>query len=230
MPSETDAASVRIVNSLVEADALTAAEEGGLRFTEQFAGRLTESRNTVTEADGDTLITEFAPFVADQEKAERFLELDDVTNRILAEYLALARTVQDLSHSDRLRALTLFDAIGESPPPERGAPNGFIPVTGDRLPFLLDVYPRVVVYIWLDDCDDCDVMEEVLAGIDTDRFEDITTLSVYGPDAAKLLHEEYSVPGGPATLFVLDGDVDARLYGCHDHSIVENQIETLREL
>jgi hypothetical protein len=56
----------------------------------------------------------------------------------------------------------------------------------------------------------------------------LALFAAYGPDAAELLQDRYGVQGGPTTLFVVDGEVDARLQGAHYPEAIEHEFEQLK--
>jgi thiol-disulfide isomerase/thioredoxin len=148
--------------------------------------------------------------------------------RFLAIYLALgART--DFSVAERRRVVAVLDSVvGRSDAPrDDGAPEPFLPVRGGRLPLLLAMYPRAVVYAWREDCPPCDAMREVLAAQLTTDDRGIGLFAVYGPDFAPLLSERYDVEVAPTTLFVVDGVVDARLVGAHEPATVGAELDIL---
>lgn len=86
------------------------------------------------------------------------------------------------------------------------------------------------MYIWLDDCEPCETVHEDLDDIFEQPVDDLALFSVYGPDHAELLAEEYDVSGGPTVLFFHTGTVDARLYGAQHREVLETEIEKHRAL
>lgn len=232
MDATVTAESETMLERLLAADIVGPADgDDELEVTETFSHRVGQWRDTVESLDESELRDELHQVTTDRDETETVLDLVSIDTESVATYLTLAHSdVADFSHVERLHILTVLDSIDRSPPPSRGAPETFLPVHGERLPFLLRLYRKAVVYVWLDECDDCDDMKVALDAVVDDYADRVALFSVYGPDCADLLREEYGVPGGPATLFFLDGDVDARLYGAHYQEVVRSEVETLIEV
>jgi len=157
------------------------------------------------------------------------LSAADVDPRLLATYATLRERHPDVSTTRALVASVLLDSSKSGPPPASGAPEGFVPVHGEDAVRLVDLCARCVVYVWRDDCSPCEAIRPNLSEVfGTDPPEGVLALSVYGPDCAALLDEEYDVVGGPTTLFTLGGSVDARFVGVAEADALEHEIETLR--
>jgi thiol-disulfide isomerase/thioredoxin len=220
-----------LVNQLLSAGVVELSDDGdGISLAASFDERVEECAETVAELDDAALREELTAVIESEAEVDALLDVAERSEGLLAEYLALARAApDDFTHEDRLRVLAVLDALGRSPPRDRGSPTAFTPVHGDRLPFLLRVYQNAVVYIWLDDCPDCEEVRATFDDLYDEAPEDVAFLSVYGPDCSRLLQEEYGVPGGPATLFVKNGTVDSRLYGAQYEGVIESEIRTLRE-
>lgn len=232
MGSRADDRSTRVIEELLDAGVIDVDESNDeFRMTDTFNNRIDECRALVSDLDDEALRDELVDATGDAEEAAALLAASETSEDVVVDYLALSRTDgTQLSHSDRLRAMTVFDALRRSPPPADGAPDPFVPVHGDRLPFLLQLYPRAIVYIWLHDCDPCDVMKDSFEKLLEDPPEEIALFAVYGPDSSEFLQERYDVAAGPATLFFLNGEVDLRLYGPQYERLLENEIEKLRNL
>lgn len=232
MGSSDDDRSTQVIEGLLDAGVIELDEaEDEFRMTDGFNDRIDECRAIVADLDHDSLRDELIDATSDPDEAEALLAASETSEDIVADYLALSRTDgNQLSHAERLRAMTVFDALRRSPPPADGAPDPFVPVHGDRLPFLVQLYPRVIVYIWLHDCDPCDLMKESFEELLEEPPDEIAFFAVYGPDSSDLLQDRYDVSAGPATLFFLNGEVDLRLYGPQYERLLENEIEKLRGL
>lgn len=232
MGTSDDDRSTQVIEGLLDAGVIEVDEaEDEFRMTAAFNDRIDECRALVSDSDDETLRDELIDATGDNDEAAALVEASDMSDDIVADYLALSRADGNrLSHAERLRAMTVFDALRRSPPPVDGVPDPFVPVHGDRLPFLVQLYPRAIVYIWRHDCDPCDVMKESFEKLLEDPPEEIAFFAVYGPDCSELLHERYNVSAGPTTLFFLNGEVDLRLYGPQYEQLLENEIEKLRTL
>lgn len=147
---------------------------------------------------------------------------------LLGRYVALASELPDASPERRLQLLAVVDGFFPPAPPDDGAPAAFLAVHGSRLPFLLSLYRRAVVYVWREDCPPCEGMREALEEAFPEPPSDLALLAVFGPDDPELLADEYGVTAGPTTLFAVGGAVDARLVGSHYADVVRQEVEALR--
>lgn len=232
MASRDDDRSTRVINGLLDAGVIELDEANDeFRMAGAFTDRIETCRERIIDLDDDALLAELTDATGDEDEAAALVAASETSRDIVADYLALSETDGNaLSHAERLRAMTVFDALRRSPPPTDGVPEPFVPVHGDRLPFLVQLFPRAIVYFWLHDCDPCDVMRETFEKLITEPPEDIALFAVYGPDSSRLLQERYDVVAGPTTLFFLNGNVDLRLYGPQHDQLLENEIQKLGEL
>lgn len=225
-----------VIDRLLDADVVETADsnkytEQKLRLTDEFTGLVQQCETMVSHLDESELQQKLSSEINDKQEVSELLSMADTDEKILAEYLAICRTELDnLPHEDRLRALAAFSTFRRPTPPNNGTPDPFVPVNGERLPFLVRLYPRAVVYIWLEDCRPCELMKETFESTIPEPSDTIALLSVYGPDCSKLLQERYNVVGGPATLFFVDGQVDARFYGAQYEQVVETEVQKLQNL
>lgn len=186
-------------------------ERGGLRFTSDFLTTLEEVESFVTRADEAEIMDELDSVTGDEDVSRTLLDIGTESGRLVMEYLALSQ-FEGLSHLERLQALTVFDTFYVPPPPTEGSPEMFLPVRGERLPFLFEMNDRAIVYIWREDCPPCEIVKDDLDEIFSRQPEDVGLFSVYGPDCSELLQERYDITGGPTTLFIEDGEIDYRVY------------------
>jgi thiol-disulfide isomerase/thioredoxin len=145
---------------------------------------------------------------------------------ILAEYIALADS-SPLSHRQRLRLITIIDLFRTESEQEDHSPAAFIPIDGERLPFLTQIHQYSLVYIWLTDCPPCEVLRETLDELLQKPTEEILLLSVYGPASADTLKREYGVEAGPVLLFFRGEEVYMRLHGVSDPAVILDGLESL---
>lgn len=228
MDAEGTAQPERLIEALLESGVLGTEGPDELRITESFSERLDGWTSTIEEMDEPDLRGELTSFATDEE-VDALIDRCADCPTVLSEYLALGG-VDQLSHADRLRAVTVFDSFRYDGPPESGAPDAFLPVRGERLPIIFDVYEKTIVYIWLEDCEPCDITCGDFDDILTERPDNIGLFAVYGPECSSLLQERYDVTGGPVTLFTLDGEIDVRLEGPKYRQVIETEIEKLRNL
>jgi len=203
-------------------------EDEGLELSESYRTRLEERLSDLRNLSAAGL-REAIAIQQDDDEAAQLLDLSEGTVEPIAQYLTLAEAVDGLEFEKRLRLVPTLQQLYR-PAPDRGAPKSFTPVRPGQLPFLLNLYKRAIVYVWRDECPPCDTMVEEFDTFFSEPDDDLALLTVYGPADPQFLEERYNVRGGPTTLFVLDGEVDARLHGAQFSSVIESEIETLRTL
>lgn len=216
--------------------------EGEVTTTERFESAV---GGYVDEAAGRTR-EELAGLVRERVEREAvvdpFVALGAEDSRTLAELFALhdhlsaaadsgelATADAFLSSGDWLSLLPVLRLFRPVETPTDGVPESFVPVPATHVPHLTRIYSPAVVYVWLDDCSPCEAVKDDLESIFAD-LQEVMPFAVYGPDHREFLADEYQVTAGPALLFVLDGTVDARLYGAQGKRGIEAELATLREL
>lgn len=219
-----------LIGDLVDADVLVADEEGeAFSLSERFAGDREAARRRYESAEE----TERAALLADAlgvEAVPAALERVLDTPAVLADYETVTAFLPDLEHTGRVGVLNVLGTLRRGTPPDEGAPEAFLPVHGDRLPALVRLQRAAIVYVWREDCDPCDLVRGDFDELFDDRPpEDLMLYAVYGPDWAEELYEAFDVAGAPTTLFVKDGEVDARFLGAHTRTALENEVGILRE-
>lgn len=227
-----------VLTTLLDENVLETVDDGNMVvLTDRFETAIDEHRrrlaafNDVDEIDVERVDDgEDRTTTCDDTLAASLARLWETEPALLAVYRALTAFLDDSSPEDRLSMVPVLAQFGPTPPRIEGAPVSFTPVYGEYLPPFLSCYRRAIVYVWRDDCPPCDTMRAELDTVFRAQPIDIGLFAVYGPTAADSLHEEYDVNGGPTTLFVIDGRVDARLHGAHHPETIESEIETLRKL
>lgn len=218
------------IDRLIQAGVIEPVNDGDeLRLSPDLEDRIQEHAEAIPDLDEDTLTDTLAEATGHEAEAAALVEVAEDHEEIIAEYLALTE-YDELTHEDRLQAMTLLDPLRDSPPPAEGAPDAFIPVHGNRLPFLVRVHKKAIVYLWTEDCPPCDTVKEDFNEVIDPPLEGIALFAVYGPDASPLLYEKYQAVTAPTILFFLNGKVDCRLLGAQYPRVYERQIEILQEL
>lgn len=204
---------------------VVAVEDGRVSIRQQYADTCAKFADRLETADDVTGVL--------SNDIEPLTDVPTGTNEgveILAREAALKDLAPDLGRDERLRALFALFQVENPDMPTDGVPENFIPVDGTYLPATIPLLNKGVVYIWLHDCDPCDIMRDDLEDIFADAYEDVLPLGVYGPDSAATLQNEYDIVGGPVTLFIGDGSVDARLQGAHYPGVIESELDSLRSI
>lgn len=218
MDAHTEHTSMQLLETLLEAGVVDE-QDGELRLTSAFSSHFSETEASIADRPSAML----GDALADCRSPEA--ELLRRHEGPLAEYVALATYTDALTHDERLRALIVFDQFYREAPPASGAPEHFVPVHGDRLSFLFELFERSIAYVWLDDCPPCNQMKETFETVFDGPPTGALLLSVYGPDWARLLHEEYDIPGGPVAVFTNGGRIEARIYGTESSQALRNEIQ-----
>jgi len=232
---DVDAAPEAVAETLVRGGVLVETEDG-FGVDEAFTEAVERTRESVEGLDAAAVEERVAESLGDEDEGDgedrdrRALvaEVGADDREFLAVYLALTERLPSLPAETRIRVVPFLQGFRGSPPRDEGAPEAFVPIHGDRMRTVTRLFPRSIVYIWLDDCEPCDTMRETFDELLDGRAGGVELFAVYGPDYAAFLHEEYDVEGGPVTLFMLRDRVDARYYGEKHERVVENEIETLR--
>lgn len=211
----TDSAGV-----LIEAGALSADDLDSVELSGEYAAAV-EVRRQVPE---DRRVATIREHVAD---ADGVPALSGVDAGLLAHLCALAERVPELPFETLLRAALVVQSLEAGAPPTDGVPEGYVPVRGDQLPSVLQLYDRAVVYVWRENCPPCDVMVRDLEALSADLTSGMGQFAVYGPNWARPLQEEYDVVGGPALLFVARGGVRSRLYEAAYPEAIEAELRAL---
>ena len=228
--AETDAETTpeEIAGMLVRHGVLVETEEG-FGLAEPFAEEVERTRQSVEELDGAAVETRVAEAVDDEDRHALVTEVGSDDREFLALFLTLSERLPSLPDETRIRVVPLLQGFRDSPPRDEGAPEAFVPIHGDRIRTITRLFPRSVVYVWLDDCEPCDAMREKFDEMLDGPPASVELFAVYGPDYAEYLHHEYDVKGGPVTLFMLRDRVDSRYYGEKHERVVEKEIEILQE-
>ena len=203
-------------------------DQGLVRLSESYQSQVEGTLDELEGVSSEQLRTIVAER-RDEEETRRLLDVCEGDPELIARYLAVTEMTDDYDFEERLRLLPVLEQFTR-PAPDSGAPENFTPTHPDRLPFVLNLYRRAVVYVWRDDCPPCDRMKSDLESVVSGMETDLALLAVYGPDDPQLLYDRYNVRGGPITLFVLEGEVDSRLHGPQFPSVIESEIETLESL
>jgi hypothetical protein len=217
------------INRLKEEGVITSDGNGGLRLTNELRQRIDREKTRVSTFEKDEAIDELSAVTSDTSRAERLFEACEHDDGVLAEYLALGR-FDMLSKTDRLRGLILLNSLRGQPLRDEGAPEAFVPTDGNRLPLLLQMCECAIVYIWMEDCDPCDLMKKELNHIFEESPGEFGLFAVHGPSAEEVLRDRYQVDYAPVTLYFHRGEIDVRLQGAPTSRAIENEVDNLRAL
>lgn len=198
-----------------------------LTLTSDFAAALHKNEHDLQTFDEEQFADEVGHLLG---RGAGVRPLADGTVTAVAELRTLEAYVgSDRPLGERMELLLAADQVNRGVPRGDSVPNAFMPVHGDTLPILLSAYGKAIVYCWRDDCPECDLTQETFNDLYNRAPEDIVLIAVYGPDYVDILRDEYDVVGGPTTLFVVGGTVDARLHGAPHGEAVANEISILQE-
>jgi thiol-disulfide isomerase/thioredoxin len=214
---------------LLESDVLAGGDDEESLFpNEAFLTAVERRRSELETGSESDLRRQLERTLDDEARVERLLGIDDTTDELYAEFLVLREFLDEVSFEDQLNLLTVVDQFDRGLPPAEGAPEHFLPVHGDQLPFLLSVHRRAIVYTWRFDCPPCDAVRADFEALLSRPPENIALFAVYGPDCPEFLYEEYDAHGAPTTMFVVDGAVDTRMQGAYYRESLSNEIDVLR--
>lgn len=217
-----------ILDTLVESRIVGVDSDDEIHVTETFEERIDSRVESIHTLTGEELEGRLRKVTDDEAQLHALVPLSEDHPEYLATFLRISDEVPDLPPETRVLLAIVLRNVQRSFPPASGVPDSFVPVHGDQLDIVLPLCGAGVLYVWREDCEPCDTMkdelETILAG-----DEGLVRLAVFGPDWVDLLRDEYDVTGGPTTLFVRDGAVDARLLGAHVRNAIENELDKIRD-
>lgn len=226
--ADVDEDAHRTVEALLDGGVLAETDDG-FRVSSSFFDAVDRTHSDVEGLDEAAVRERVAETVEDEDRRALVVEVGADDREFLASYLALSDVLPDLPAETRIRTVPTLQQFRESPPRDEGAPAAFVPIHGDRIGTITRLFPRSIVYVWLDDCEPCDAMRGTFDDLFDAPPEGIELFAVYGPDYARHLHDNYKVHGGPVTLFMLRDAVDTRIWGERASVVVESEVEKLRE-
>jgi hypothetical protein len=225
---DADAAPEQVAEALVRGGVLVETEDG-FGVAGSFTDAVERTLEAVEGLDAAAVTDRVADAVDDDDQRALVAEVGADDREFLALYLTLTERLPSLPAETRIRVVPFLQGFRDTPPRDEGAPEAFVPIHGDRMRTITRLFPRSIVYVWLDDCEPCDAMRELFDDLLDGPPEGVELFAVYGPDSAEFLHEEYDVKGGPVTLFMLRDAVDSRYYGEKHERVIEKEIEILQE-
>lgn len=216
--------------TLMTADVLEETAGDDVRVTDAFSSDLKANRTTLDGADPGDVDERLSAHVPDGTRLGQVRDLLHEAAELLARYVTLAEYVPVADVDRHLQRMVVLNSVLDGDLPTQGVPARFLPVDGTYLHFYLQLHRVAVVYIWRMDSPECEGMRRELEELPVSAYGDVGLYAVYGPACARFLQEEYNVVGGPTTLFVRDGSVDARLQGHFESAVVENELAKTRSL
>jgi thiol-disulfide isomerase/thioredoxin len=226
--ADLDADPELLAGTLVDGGVLVETDDG-FGVAESFSDAVERRHGEVDALDPSAVEERVAGAVDDEDQRALVTDVGTDDREFLALFLALTDALPSVPAETRIRIVPFLQVFRGSPPRDEGAPDAFVPIHGDRMRTITRLFPRSVVYVWLDDCEPCDAMRETFDELLDGPPEGVELFAVYGPDSAEFLHEEYDVKGGPVTLFMLRDAVDSRYYGEKHERVIEKEIEILQE-
>lgn len=213
-------------NELLFSSGVLTVADGQVSLSAQFESAIDDCRATIANRPRNELSRLIREKVDAEPVVNPLVELADIDPRVGAELCALHDHV-GVATNDWLPLLPVLRLFRNDAVPTEGVPDGFVPVPGEHVPHLANIYSRVLVYVWLDECPPCDVLKRRLESI-FDRRAGVSPFAVYGPAHREFLARTYDVTAGPALLFMRDGTIDTRLYGAHGEGVIDTELERLQ--
>lgn len=203
-------------------------EDGtALELSRSFLETQRDIKSRLEAVDGDS--SALNQELSDDDRSRDLVELADHDIELLTMLRAAERIGDEFDDDDLSRVVSVLSYFRYPEPRTEGVPETFVPLHGRQLPHLLRIHPRAIVFVWRDNCDPCETVREDLEEIVAEPPTDIGCFAVYGPECAEFLEDRYEVAAGPTTLFFVDGTVDSRLLGPTPKSVIEQEVEMLKQ-
>lgn len=218
-----------IVDELVDRGVLAEDQGGDLRLTAAFEAtenRFQEEIEGQPAPDRNDLV---AGHIEGTDRVETLIHACEDRPNLLATYLALREHLPGFDHDDVLPIFCSMDQFRSDPAPTAGVPAPFLPIHGENIEAYTGVYAKSIVYVWLEDCNPCDLLKDDFERLFEQPPGSIALFAVYGPDASEYLQKRFDVVGGPTTLFMLGNRVWTRQQGAVKPTALETEVEKLRD-
>lgn len=217
-----------VVRTLIERGILSESDDRDeLRLRTAFTREVTRRTRNLEGLSSAARLEQVTDAVADRERAETLVTACENHPELIASYVELRERLSDYDHEVLLPILCSLDRFRSDPPPSSGAPAPFLPIRGEYLGAYAALYAKSIVYIWLDECDPCDLIKKDFETILEQPPSSIALFAVDGPDSSRYLQERFDVIGGPTTLFMRGDRVSTRLQGAVPRRALEAEIEKL---
>jgi thiol-disulfide isomerase/thioredoxin len=215
------------VTELVDTGVLAPSRQDTLAVTDEFISAYYERYERYASLESDEFHQRLADAFEDPTLVTAANDRGGIAQEGLAAYRTLEERTPSLSHHKRLRLVPMLCHYLISRSRITGVPSWFFPVDGAFAPFTTELFEKLVVYIWKENCEPCDVMKGELDELSFPKS--ITPIAIYGPPQTELLASEYDVIGGPTTLFINGGHVVSRLTGAHFKEVIQKELIYLRD-
>lgn len=216
-----------VYKTLLEADVITG--DQNTRLSSSFIQDIEGYNDLIDNLGKDGLTEVLRESGTPQESVHRFLKISGVDSEYLARYLALQKNLQKLEFEKVVQLSVIVNELERPEPPTSGSPDAFYPIHGDKLRTYMTLYPIAIVYAWRENCPPCDTVRQAFDDVFQEPRETISLFSVYGPDCAETLRDEFDATVAPTTLFCIEGTVDSRLQGAHYEEVLRGEVEQLCE-
>lgn len=219
-----------IVEALSSGKVIEVDQNGRFQLTDSFENAVSRFETEFEGLDNTERIDTVVDHVEQLKLAESLVHTCEGHPKLLASYLALRGHLEEFSHDEVLPIYCSLDQFRPNPPPIEGVPGPFLPIHGDHLEAYTGLFEKSLVYVWLDDCDPCDLLKEDFEVLFETPSTTIALFAVYGPDASRYLQERFDVVGGPTTLFMHGNQVWMRHQGAVRRAVLETDLEKFHEL
>jgi len=190
----------------------------------------TETVETQAEAmDDEGSLDRYLQSVDLESQRQLFEQIADRAPELFPLSTAVYEHLPEVEPEELLPVSIAVYELKHGPFPSEGTPEHFLNVDYELFSSLIEMSDKCIVYIWRDDSRASELMREEFDTIFKEPPDDIVLLSLYGPDYSAALQSEYSVYGGPMTLFFSGGTVDVRLHGATNSQALRAEIAKLRD-
>ncbi len=223
-------AAQRSIDQLIEHGVFEQTADDRLTVSQSFIEAVERHRDRLETADVDEIETAVAKVTIDAETAVRLCENAAYDPDVLSRVIALREIDESTTLGQTLLLAVVTDQLVTGVPPDEGAPEGFVPVSGAGLKTLVSTCERCLVYVWREECEPCETVSEALSELVAGGGGTAAVpLAVYGPDDVSVLRRNFDVVGAPTVFSTVDGCVDTAITGPASKSKLTAELEAFGE-